>query len=167
MPCVACFLPALQSKQVMAPETCVNLPATHCWHASTSARLENWPAAHAVQELAPSAEPVFVIEPALHGRQRFSAFEPALPTYLPAPQSLQAGTFERIEYLPPAHFVHVVAPALVPVFVIEPAPQETQPVVELSEYLPTGHRVHVFALGLLPVSVAEPAWQSAQYDLPV
>jgi hypothetical protein len=38
-------------------------PATHAMHAATFDTAENSPAAHAVQVIAPTAEPVLVIEP--------------------------------------------------------------------------------------------------------
>ena len=77
-------------------------------------------------------------------------------------------TAEVVEYLPALHSVHVVAPALVPVFVIEPAPQSVHEASLGSiEYVPAGHLTHVFAPGSPPVlSVIEPAAQSEQYDLP-
>ena len=39
-------------------------PAAHTTHAATFDIAENFPAAHAVQVVAPAAEPVSVIEPA-------------------------------------------------------------------------------------------------------
>ena len=51
--------------------------------------------------VAPSAEPVFVIEPAT--------------------QSVHDATAESFEYLPATHAVHVDAPGRAPVSVIEPA----------------------------------------------
>ena len=44
----------------------------------------------------------------------------------PALQSMQAATFEAVEYLPAAHAVQVDAPGLVPVLVIDPAAQSEQ-----------------------------------------
>ena len=38
----------------------------------------------------------------------------------PAAQSMHDGTFDFVEYLPSAHAVHALAPALVPVLVVEP-----------------------------------------------
>ena len=90
-------------------------------------------------------------------------------------------TFDSLEYLPTAHAVQMLAPVLVPVFVIEPAAHCAQslrsfePVVPLyvpgaqsvhaatfdaTEYLPTAHAVHVVAPVLVPASVIEPAAQS-------
>ena len=48
------------------------------------------------------------------------ADEPSVAAYLPAGHAIQAATFDAIEYLPTAHLVQVLAPALAPVFVIEP-----------------------------------------------
>ena len=72
--------------------------------------------------LAPALLPVFVIEPAAHTTQSLAAAEPVVPTYLPAVQSVHAATLDAIEYFPTAHAVHTVAPLLVPLSVIEPAP---------------------------------------------
>ena len=41
----------------------------------------------------------------------------------PAPQVAHEATFDDVEYIPAAQGVHVAAPALVPVFVKEPAAQ--------------------------------------------
>ena len=86
---------------------------------------------------------------------------------MPAAQSLHDATFDAVEYLPAAHWLHVVAPVLVPVFVIEPAPQSMQDATfDASEYLPAPHAVHFVALAAVPVSVIDPAAHSEQYDLP-
>ena len=51
-----------------------------------------------------------------------------------------------------------VAPALLPVFVIEPASQSVhEATFDAVEYLPASHAVHVVAPALVPVSVIEPA----------
>ena len=84
--------------------------------------MEYLPTAHAVQMLAPALLPAFVIEPASHAAQSLAAAEPVVPTYLPAVQSVHAATLDAAEYLPTAHAVHTVAPLLVPLSVIEPAP---------------------------------------------
>ena len=47
--------------------------------------------------------------------------EPSLAAYLPFGHAMQAATFDAVEYLPTAHPVQILAPALVPVFVREPA----------------------------------------------
>ena len=107
--------------------------------------------------------------------------DPSLAAYLPAGHDVHAATFDSLEYLPTAHLAHMLAPVLVPVFVIEPAAHCAQslrsfePVVPLyvpgaqsvhaatfdtTEYLPTAHAVHVVAPVLVPASVIEPAAQS-------
>ena len=130
--------------------------------------VEYLPAAQWAHELAPAVDPVFVIEPAAHLLQSAALLEPVVPMYVPASQSVQAATFDAVEYLPTAHSVHVVAPVPVPVLVIEPAAQSVHDVAmfELIEYLPAMHAVHVFAPALVPLSVIDPAAHSEQYDLP-
>ena len=65
---------------------------------------------------------------------------------------------EVAEYLPAAHSRHELAPALLPAFVIEPAPQWMHDaMVDAVEYLPATHAVHAFAPVNAPVSVIEPA----------
>ena len=71
------------------------------------------------------------------------------------------------EYLPAPHSVHELAPALVPVFVIEPAPQSVHAATfDAVEYLPAAHAAHAVAPAAEPVSVIEPPWHGAQNDLP-
>ena len=71
------------------------------------------------------------------------------------------------EYLPAPHSVHELAPALAPVFVIEPAPQSLHAATfDAVEYLPAAHAVHVVAPAEEPVFVMEPAAHSEQNDLP-
>ena len=98
---------------------------------------------------------------------------------------MQAATFDAVEYLPTAHPVQILAPVLVPVFVIEPVAHILQsltsfePVVpvyvpgaqsahaatfDAVEYLPTAHAVHVVAPVLVPASVIEPAAQSVHVE---
>ena len=58
------------------------------------------------------------------------------------------------------HAVHVDAPGLVPVFVLEPAAQvEHEATFDDNEYKPGVHSVQVVAPGLIPVFVMEPAAQ--------
>ena len=77
------------------------------------------------------------------GGQSAHAVEPTAAPYLPARQSLHALTFDSVEYLPTAHPVHVVAPMLVPVFVIEPAVHVVHAATfDAFEYLPTEHCLH-------------------------
>ena len=71
---------------------------------------------------------------------------------------MHAGTFDLVEYVPSAHAVHALAPALVPVFVIEPAePTVHDATFDAVEYRPGAHSVHVVAPALTPVFVIEPA----------
>ena len=111
--------------------------------------------------------------------------DPSLAAYLPFGHDVHALTFDSLEYLPTAHAVQMLAPVLVPVFVIEPAAHCAQsltsfePVVPLYvpgaqsvhaatfdavEYLPTAHAVHVVPPVLVPASVMEPAAQSAHVE---
>ena len=130
--------------------------------------VEYLPAAHWAHELAPVADPVFVIEPAAHLLQSAALLKPVVPLYVPASQSVHDAMFDAVEYLPAAHSVHAVAPVAVPVFVIEPAAQSVhEATLELVEYLPALHGVQVFAPALVPVSVIDPAAHSEQYDLPL
>ena len=72
--------------------------------------------------------------------------------------SVHKATFDAVEYLPAAHGVHELAPASVPVFVIEPAPHSMHDVTfDAVEYLPTSHAVHVVAPAAEPVPVIDPA----------
>ena len=106
--------------------------------------------------------------------------DPSLAAYLPAGHDVHALTFDSLEYLPTAHAVQMLAPVLVPVFVIEPAAHCAQSLTSFEplspakwpagqlmhadtfdavEYLPTAHAVHVVAPVLVPASVIEPAAQ--------
>ena len=77
---------------------------------------------------------------------------------------MHALTFDAVEYRPMGHAVHIVAPALEPVFVIEPAAQALHDEsVDAAEYRPAAHGVQLVALALAPVSVIEPAVHSEQY----
>jgi hypothetical protein len=69
---------------------------------------------------------LFVIEPASHAAQSLAAAEPVVPTYLPAVQSVHVATSDATEYFPTAHAVQLLAPALLSVFVIEPASHAAQ-----------------------------------------
>ena len=71
-----------------------------------------------------------------------------------------------VEYLPAAHPAQVVAPALAPVFVIDPALQSVHGAVDAVENLPAPHAVHMVAPAKEPVFVTDPAAQSEQNDLP-
>ena len=166
-PLSGCFLPTSQTLQAVSPEPSLNFPAAQAEHESKFDVVECLPGEHVLHELAPGKEPVFVIEPAPHKMQRSSAFDPSVPTYLPTPQSVHAPTFDFVEYFPAEHLVHVVAPVLVPLFVIEPAPHAIQPVVELVEYRPAKHGVHASAPGVVPVLVIEPGEHSWHWDAPL
>ena len=134
-------------------------------HAATFDAIEYFPTAHLVQMLALVLVPVFVIEPRGHTAQSLGSFEPVTSTKWPAAQPVHAATLDEVEYLPTAHSVHVVAPVLVPVLVIEPAAQSVHDgTVEAVEYLPAAHAVHVVALAAAPVSVIDPAWHGTQND---
>ena len=76
---------------------------------------------------------------------------------------MQAATFDAVEYLPTAHAVHVVAPVLMPLSVIEPAPQVVHDATfDAVEYLPGAHAVHALAPVPVPVLVVEPATHTLQ-----
>ena len=100
---------------------------------------------------------------------------------------MHVSTFDAVEYRPAAHCVHVTAPVLAPVFVIEPAPQVMQsvsalepvadtylpapqsvhdPTFDAVEYLPASHSVHAVAPAAVPVFVFEPAAQAIHADSP-
>ena len=72
--------------------------------------------------------------------------DPSLAAYLPFGHDVHALTFDSLEYLPTAHAVQMLAPVLVPVFVIEPAAHCAQslawfePLVLL--YVPGAQSVH-------------------------
>ena len=132
-------------------------------HAATLDAVENLPTAQAVQTLAPALAPVFVIQPALHSMQSLVSFDPVLPVYRPASQSMHATMLDDIEYLPTAQAIHVVAPVPAPVSVIEPAVQLVHDAkVDAVEYLPAAHAVHVLAPAPVPVLVIEPARHTLQ-----
>ena len=80
--------------------------ASQSVHDATFDAVEYCPAPHAVHELAPASEPVFVIDPAA--------------------QAMHDVTFDAVEYSPGAHAVHVIAPAEAPVFVNDPAAHSGQ-----------------------------------------
>ena len=76
---------------------------------------------------------------------------------MPATQSVHADAVDTVEYLPTAHAVQVLAPVLVPVFVIEPAAQLMHAEsVDAVEYVPASHAVQELAPAE-PVSVIDPA----------
>ena len=66
-------------------------------------------------------------------------------------------------YLPAAHALHIVAPVLLPVFVIEPAAHVVHVATfDAVEYSPAAHAVHELAPAAVPVSVIEPARHTLQ-----
>ena len=72
-------------------------------------------------------------------------------------------TLDANEYKPGVQKVHVVAPALVPVFVMEPAPQVEHDAMfaedMCNEYKPGVQREHVVAPALVPEVAMDPAPQ--------
>ena len=118
------------------------------------------PAAQGVHLVPPPLTPVSVMEPSPQSRQASAVLLPATVTYLPARQSVHAATFDCSEYLPATHAVQLVAPASMPVLVMEPAAHAMQAsTLDCVEYMPAAHCVHVLAPGLVSVSVIEPAGQ--------
>ena len=66
--------------------------------------------------------------PAMQSVQKPS-LDPPQPRRPPAghkAQLVHEATFDAVEYVPTAHAVHELAPAAVPVFVIDPAAQSVQ-----------------------------------------
>ena len=98
-------------------------PASQLVQAATLDAVENVPAVQAVHVVAPVPAPVFVMDPAAHVMQSLCWVCPFILWYVPALQSVQAATLDAVEYFPAVQAVHVVAPVLVPVFVIDPALQ--------------------------------------------
>ena len=71
---------------------------------------------------------------------------------------MQAATFDAVEYFPTAQAVHVLAPVLVPVSVIDPAAHSAhESAVDAVEYLAGSHSMHELAPAPACVSVMEPA----------
>ena len=106
---------------------------------------------------------------------------------MPASQSVHEATFDATENLPAPHSVHELAPAVAPVFVIDPAAHTVQllasfdpvastyfPASQLKhesaldavEYFPAAHNLHVVAPEPGPSLVIEPAGQSLHWVLP-
>ena len=114
--------------------------------------------------LAPALEPVFVIDPASHVLQSLASSEPSASVYLPTSQSMHAvAMFDAVEYFPAAQAVHVVAPLMLPVSVIDPAAHMMhEATFDEFEYSPAVHAMHEMAPGPAPVSVIEPAKHTKQ-----
>jgi hypothetical protein len=108
-----------------------------------------------------------------------AADAPVFVTHPPR-QIVHSSSVERFEYIPAAQGVHDVAPAAVPVSVIEPIKQVAQSVslfdpvalayfpgahemhdvaVDTLEYFPESHAVQLTAPVLVPVFVSEPSTQ--------
>ena len=76
---------------------------------------------------------------------------------------MHAAMSDVVEYLPTLHAVHVVAPLLLPVSVIDPAPHVMHAsTFEAVEYSPAAHAMHERAPAAVPVSVIEPATHTLQ-----
>jgi hypothetical protein len=76
---------------------------------------------------------------------------------------VHAATLDAIEYFPATHSVHSVAPGLVLLSVIEPAPQTIHDATfDALEYVPATHAVHELAPAVTPVSVRDPAKHTLQ-----
>ena len=138
-------------------------PAEHSVQAEVDTA-ECFPTAHAVQMLAPMLAPVFVMDPASHSVQSLAKAEPVVSTYLPAVQPMHdVARLDAVEYCPTAQAVHVVAPVLLPLSVIEPAAQAVQDgTSDAVEYSPAAHSSHELAPAAVPLSVREPAKQALQ-----
>ena len=94
--------------------------------------------------------------------------KPSPAVYVPARQSEHDAKVDAVEYLPAAHGVHELAPASVPVFVIEPAPHSMHDVAfDAVEYLPASHAMHFVAPADVPLSVIDPVSHDVQNDLPL
>ena len=95
--------------------------------------------------------------------QSVGSSAPVVSLYRPAGQSVHADTFDAVEYLPTPHAVHVVAPAFVPVFVIEPAAHTMHAATpDAVEYSPAAHAMHELAPAAVPLLVIEPATHTLQ-----
>ena len=100
--------------------------------------------------------------PGLHVLQ---AVCPCCDWYVPAAHLAHVLSADTVEYLPALHLLQELAPAMLPVFVIEPAMHSVHDSSDDAvEYLPASHAVHVVAPAAGPVFVIEPAWQPLQYD---
>ena len=88
--------------------------------------VEYVPAVHAVHVVAPLSMPVLVIFPAPQVEQSDCCVLPFSLWYVPTLQSVQDATLDAVEYFPPSHAVHVVAPVPVPASVMFPAAQVKQ-----------------------------------------
>ena len=139
-----------------------------CASATSAYRYTTAQTAHLLHAFAPAAAPVFVTEPAGQVSQSFASSEPVDSMYLPASQSMQAATFDAVEYLPTAQALQVVAPVLVPVSVIDPAVHTVHAATfDAVEYVPAAHAEHKLAPACAPVLVIEPATHALQWPCPM
>ena len=162
MPCAAWYVLAAQLVHFEEPSAEVYVPMLHFLQATVDS-VEYLPAAHLLHAFAPAVAPAFVTEPGGHSPQSLASSEPVVPLYLPASQSMQAATFDAVEYLPAAHAVHDIAPTSVPLSVIAPGAHSSQDgSVDAVEYFPASHGVHKLAPVPSPVSVIAPATHSEQ-----
>ena len=124
------YVPAAHNVQLVAPvdPEPVEEPAPQSAQAVWESGL-CLPAAHAVHVVAPVLVSVLVTEPAAHEVQLFAVHE-AVQIGVGVEGVPPAEGVRR--YLPAAHAVHVVAPVLEPVFVMDPAGQAPQSVVVIA-----------------------------------
>ena len=93
------------------------------------------------------------------------AVDPAIAAYCPTLHASHAVTFDAAENLPWAHSVHVLAPALAPALVIDPAAQTVHAAtLDTAEYWPAVHAVQLTAADAMPVLVMDPGWHTTQCD---
>ena len=167
MPCAAWYVLAAQLVHFEEPSAEVYVPMPHFLQATVDS-VEYLPAAHLLHAFAPAVAPAFVTEPAGQVSQSLASSEPVDSTYLPASQSMQAATFDAVEYLPTAQALQVVAPVLVPVSVIDPAVHTVHAATfDAVEYVPAAHAEHKLAPGCAPVLVIEPATHALQWPCPM
>jgi hypothetical protein len=71
---------AEQASHAAEPSLAAYWPTTQSPQAASVEAVEYFPTAHAVQMLAPTPAPEFVIFPAAHSAQSLAAFEPVVST---------------------------------------------------------------------------------------
>ena len=106
-----------------------------------------------MQLTAPVLLNVFVVEPEPHIKQAVRA---PLPWYRPATHGAHSTVGDAL-LCPAAHAVHVVAPWLASVFVIDPASHARHFTVDAELYWPAAHAVQVTPPARASVSVTYPA----------
>ena len=144
--------PAPQASHEVWPAASWNWPAAHGAHAASEDVLY-CPATHAVQLTAPVLLKASVVEPA---PQTKHAICPALPWYWPAAHATHA-TVDDALLCPAMHAVHIVAPLLAKVFVVDPASHVLHATVDAGLYWPAAHAVHAVLPARTRVSVTDPA----------